>query len=192
MSRPFLAALVASILAAGQQPAPIAADVRAAMEKIDRALGVECTHCHVQDQWRDDSKEAFATAKNMMAMVKAVNGQLSEIGSVSCWTCHAGQQKPSRLPGDKLAAEQAKWPAGVPEDRKLAMAVYDVTLGVGCEHCHDPADWKNADKPAMKRVPRMTALFDLFPKYMPAAARPQCFMCHKGRTKPQSDYNAGP
>src|SRR4051812_4708132 len=85
--------------AMAQQAPAVAPDVRAAMEAIDRALGVECTHCHVQDQWTDATKPAFGTAKNMIAMVKTVNEQLGEIGQVSCWTCHGGQQKPSRLPG---------------------------------------------------------------------------------------------
>jgi len=169
------------------QAAPMSPEVRAAMERIDRALGVECTHCHVQDQWSDASKPQFATAKNMMAMVKAVNEQLADVTEVrvACATCHGGQTRPSRLPQDRLKEEMAKWPAGAPEDRRLAMSVYDVTLGVGCDHCHDPADWKSDAKKPFRTVARMTRLFDLFPKYMPETARTQCFMCHKGGTKPQ-------
>jgi len=171
------------------QAAPMAPEVRAAMERIDRALGVECTHCHVQDQWSDASKPPFATAKNMMAMVTAVNEQLADVTEVriACATCHGGQTKPSRLPQDRLKEEMAKWPAAAPEDRRLAMSVYDVTLGVGCDHCHDPADWKSDARKPFRMVARMTRLFDLFPKYMPESARTQCFMCHKGKTKPQSD-----
>ena len=169
------------------QVAPIPPDVRAAMERINRALGVECTHCHVQDQWTDASKPPFATAKNMIAMVKAVNEQLADVTDtrIACVTCHGGHTKPSRLPQDQLKEETAKWPAGVPEDRRLAMTVYNVSLGVGCDHCHDPADWKSDAKKPFRTVARMTRLFDLFPKYMPETARTQCFMCHKGGTKPQ-------
>jgi hypothetical protein len=178
--------LVAASLFLGQaQPPVISTNVRAAMDAINRALGVECTHCHVTDQWTDATKPEFATARNMMKMVRVVNEKLTDIGEVSCWTCHRGQVKPSRLPRQLLDAELAKWPAGLSEDRKLAMAVYDVTLGVSCDHCHSTTDWKNADGKKMKIVPRMTALFDEFPKYMPATARTQCFMCHKGQTKPE-------
>jgi hypothetical protein len=76
--------------------------------------------------------------------------------------------------------------------------VYDVTLGVSCDHCHAPPDWKGAEKKPMKMVARMTALFDEFPKYMPATARTQCFTCHKGHIKPPPrapgvpDYNRRP
>lgn len=180
-------AMTACLLLAQDRPQPAAdaADVRTAMDGINRALGVECTHCHVADQWTDATKPAFATARNMMRMVQVVNEKLTGIGEVSCWTCHRGQVKPSRLPGALLDAELAKWPADLPEDRKLAMAVYDVTLGVSCDHCHATTDWKKADGKKMAIVPRMTALFDEFPKYMPATARTQCFMCHKGRTKPE-------
>ena len=182
---PLLCLAVTGWLLTAQAPAPpIAADVRAAMDDINRALGVECGHCHVADKWTDDTKPAFGTARNMMKMVQVVNAKLVDVGTVSCWTCHRGEEKPSRLPTARLDAEIAKWPAGLPEDRKLAMAVYDVTLGVSCDHCHAEADWKSAEKAPMKKVARMTALFDEFPKYMPATARTQCFMCHKGHIKP--------
>src|SRR3954467_11803776 len=87
--------------------APLSPDVRTAMEEINRSLGVECTHCHVPDQWSDASKPPFGIAKNMIAMVTAVNAQLADLGQVSCWTCHAGQVKPSRLPGARLDEELA-------------------------------------------------------------------------------------
>ena len=37
----------------------------------------------------------------------------------------------------------------------------------------------------MKLVKTMNAMFEEFPKYMPATARTQCYMCHKGSTKPE-------
>jgi hypothetical protein len=38
----------------------------------------------------------------------------------------------------------------------------------------------------MKLVRRMTAMFEEFPKFMPPTARTQCWMCHKGKTKPEA------
>jgi hypothetical protein len=178
----------------GQQTAPTMLaqigeeKLRTVMEGYDRALGVECTHCHVQDRWADESKTQFATARNMHRMVQEINDRLLlDIGQVSCWTCHRGQVRPSRLPGDLLDAELARWPESLsttPENTRLAMAVYAVTLGVGCEHCHDPSDWKASTTKPMQMVPRMNAMFSEFPKYMPPTARTQCWMCHKGSTKP--------
>ena len=64
------------------------------------------------------------------------------------------------------------------------MAVYTATLGTECDHCHT-ADWKDGSKPQMQTVKTMGALFQEFPKYMPAGARTQCYMCHKGSPHPQ-------
>ena len=164
------------------------AKLRVVMEEYNRALGVECAHCHVPDQWADESKPQFATARNMNRMVGELNDRLLlDIGTVSCWTCHRGQVRPSRLPRESLDAELTRWPADLsntPENTKLTMAVYAVTLGVGCDHCHNPADWKDATKRPMQLVSRMNAMFAEFPKFMPPTARTQCFMCHKGSTKP--------
>lgn len=160
--------------------------VRELMDDFNRALGVDCAHCHVPDRWADETKPAFGVARNKVRMVQVLNQQLEDVGQLSCWTCHGGQVLPSRLPRASLDAELARWPADLasaPEGQKLTMAVYNVSLGVACDHCHS-ADWKKADKAPMKLVKRMSAMFDEFPKYMPPTARTQCFMCHQGSTRP--------
>ena len=197
-----LAALWLSAAAHGQSPAPAAAPftgsqrvmgdlsperVGELMDEFNRALGVECAHCHIPDRWADETKPAFGVARNKFRMVQVLSQQLEEVGEVSCWTCHGGQLRPSRLPPAALDAELARWPAdlaGAPEGQKLTMTVYNVSLGVACDHCHS-SDWKAADKSPMKMVKLMSAIFAEFPKYMPPTARTQCFMCHKGSTKPQ-------
>ena len=159
------------------------------MRAFNRALGVECDFCHVQNQWENESKPELGTARKMFQMVKVLNeNQLAKTRGVSCWTCHAGQTKPSRLPRAELDAELAKWPtdlASASEGVKLTMSVYDVTLHVACNHCHELADWKSSAKPAYKMVARMKAMFSMFPQYMPPEARTQCWMCHKGSTEPK-------
>ena len=161
--------------------------VREVMDQFDRALGVECVHCHVVDRWDDESKPQLGIARNMFRMVEVLNrDRLRDLGTVACWTCHRGEVKPSRLPRPELDKVLAGWPAelsAAPDGQRLAMAVYNVSLGVTCDHCHD-ADWTQSTKPAMRMVPRMNAMFEEFPRYMPASARTQCYMCHKGSTKP--------
>jgi hypothetical protein len=178
-----LIALIPGTSAQSTPPPPHATD-----QAYNRALGVSCEHCHVADQWTDASKPPFGTAKNMARMVAALNdGALKDLGEISCWTCHGGQQRPSRQPGEALDAALAKWPAelaSAPESQKITMAVYNVALGVDCSHCHT-ADWKNAEKAAMKTVARMNGMFKEFPKYMPSTARTQCWMCHKASTRPE-------
>ena len=159
------------------------------MRAFNRALGVGCEGCHVQGKWENESKPEFGTARKMLQMVKFLNeNQLANTRGVSCWTCHTGQTKPSRLPRPSLDAEMVKWPtelAGSPEGVKLTMSVYNVSLNVGCAHCHIATDWKSDAKPAYKMVARMKAMFSVFPQYMPPGARTQCWMCHKGSTEPK-------
>jgi hypothetical protein len=161
--------------------------VDALMRDFNQALAVECVHCHIENQWKDETKPAFTTARNMLRMVRTLNdGPLKDVGEVQCWTCHRGSVKPSRLPGEALDAEMKQWPselADAADQVKLTMSVYDVTLGVKCDHCH-VADWKRIEKKPMALVSRMNAMFEEFPKFMPATARTQCYMCHKGSTKP--------
>lgn len=155
--------------------------------EFNGALGVECTHCHVQDQWSDAGKPPFAIARDMVAMVDVVNEKLAGIGFVTCVTCHGGQVRPSRQPGAVFRERLAEWPAELaaePDTRKITMTAYAVALGVKCEHCHSK-DWKARTKDPILLVDMMTPLFDEFPKYMPATAVTQCYMCHKGSTQPQ-------
>ena len=65
------------------------------MFAFKNSLGVECTFCHVKDQWDKDDKDNKQIARKMIKMVKDVNGQLGGIGKVSCFTCHRGQERPA-------------------------------------------------------------------------------------------------
>lgn len=68
-----------------------------------RSLGVNCTHCHVPGEWEKDEKPTKQVARDMAAMVAAINGQhlkqiknlKSESPVVNCTTCHRGQTKPA-------------------------------------------------------------------------------------------------
>lgn len=75
-----------------------------AMDNVfGRALSVNCTFCHVQDKWDDDSKAAKKTTRMMIQMVAAINTeQLSKLPPnrngqtprIGCMTCHRGNQTP--------------------------------------------------------------------------------------------------
>ena len=156
-------------------------------DEFNRALGVECTHCHLQDEWNKADKPEFAIAGRMIEMVDVINDQLAGIGFVTCETCHGGQVRPSRQPAAVFRERLAEWPAELAdedESRKITMTSYAVALGVECQHCHSK-DWTARTKDPMLMVDMMTPLFDVFPKYMPANAVTQCYMCHKGSTLPQ-------
>jgi hypothetical protein len=188
------------------------------MKTIDRALGVECSHCHVGDDWKRGDKPEFAFASRMMKMAQGLSsGTLRDLGGVTCWTCHRGQVKPARMPRAswedrlskwpdalKLSAEDAKKPArevyrNVPSMANapaggfaMTMSVFAAALGVSCDHCHVPGHWESDEKPAKQTARRMLRLFSEIPEYFESSRQPnmQCYTCHQGSAKPQRQPGA--
>jgi tetratricopeptide (TPR) repeat protein len=84
-----------------------------AMRSFSRGLGVRCEYCHVGEpgqplrtfDFASDEKEPKLKAREMMLMVRAINGEhltnLSERSDpaieVECSTCHHGQSRPITL-----------------------------------------------------------------------------------------------
>jgi hypothetical protein len=68
-----------------------------------RSLGVNCTHCHVVDQWDKDDKPTKQIAREMAKMSQTINDELLKNiknlkgpnSVVNCTTCHRGQTKPA-------------------------------------------------------------------------------------------------
>lgn len=58
------------------------------------ALGVDCTYCHIKDQWEKDDKPAKQVARKMIGMTRDANAKLGSAGRVTCYTCHRGQPRP--------------------------------------------------------------------------------------------------
>ena len=172
--------------------APLVAQesVTARMEAWAKALGVDCAHYHVTDDWANAAKPTYDFARRMSRMVDGLNaGPLLGIAEVTCWTCHRGQSIPARVPREswqKIQAEHAEEFADQ-KNRALTMSVYAASLGVECTHCHEAADRAANTKPAKAMVARMLPIFAEIPKYFDAARRPatQCYMCHHGATKPE-------
>jgi hypothetical protein len=63
------------------------------------ALGVRCSHCHVDGDWASDDKEPKRIARDMWRMTGAINEQVGEIigpdAQVRCATCHRGSTRPA-------------------------------------------------------------------------------------------------
>ena len=185
------------------------------MRQVNVALGVECAHCHIVDEWSRADRPEFAFAGRMMKMVQGLNsGTLRGLSEVSCWTCHRGAAKPARMPRAVWQDRLDHWPDALklsPEDAKkpareiyrniqslansaagsvpMTMSVFAGALGVSCEHCHVPGDWASDDKPAKKTARVMLRLFEEIPTYYTKDRQPsmQCYTCHQGSVKPQSD-----
>ena len=69
-----------------------------------RALGVSCTHCHVEQDFSSDDKRPKRAARDMANMHKAINDQLQKMQNldlkpdqrfINCSTCHRGAINPN-------------------------------------------------------------------------------------------------
>jgi hypothetical protein len=78
-----------------------------------KSLGVNCTHCHVVDQWEKEDKPTKQITRDMAMMVRSINNEyLKNIKNlksaspiVNCTTCHRGEIKPAlNLPDVKPKA----------------------------------------------------------------------------------------
>ena len=60
------------------------------------SLGVDCTYCHIKDQFEKDDKSAKQVARKMIKLVRDTNANLGSAGRVNCFTCHRGQPLPPK------------------------------------------------------------------------------------------------
>lgn len=71
------------------------------MRQYTQALGVMCTHCHVQGDNSLDDKPQKTTARMMIAMVNEINAKFPDGAAkakVTCYTCHNGKVTPLTAP----------------------------------------------------------------------------------------------
>ncbi|MEK6289001.1 MAG: c-type cytochrome [Acidobacteriota bacterium] len=59
------------------------------------SLGVDCTYCHIKDQFEKDDKPQKQTARKMIQLVRDTNAKLGSTARVTCFTCHRGQTRPA-------------------------------------------------------------------------------------------------
>ena len=68
-----------------------------------RALGVTCTHCHVDTDFSKDDKRPKRAAREMAALHRSINDQLTKMENlepapkghfINCNTCHRGSIDP--------------------------------------------------------------------------------------------------
>lgn len=67
-----------------------------------QSLGVDCSHCHVENEWDLDDKRPKKAAREMIVLVNDINAKLAEMPHidntepvVNCTTCHRGYVKPA-------------------------------------------------------------------------------------------------
>ena len=65
------------------------------MFSFKAALGVDCTYCHIKDQFEKDDKPQKQTARKMIQLVRDTKAKLGSMTRVTCFTCHRGQTRPA-------------------------------------------------------------------------------------------------
>jgi len=118
---------VAIVLAVMASPAHLAAQAAATnlqvltanvnlqtvMESFNTALGVQCSYCHVANDFAADANPKKAVARAMLRMLKQVNMHFPDAGNdflnsrylpfpegkqyVTCYTCHRGDPHPQSV-----------------------------------------------------------------------------------------------
>jgi sugar phosphate isomerase/epimerase len=85
------------------------AEMRDAMKKQAASLGVKCVHCHVPGKFDLDEKPEKEKARKMLRMVAELNTKYfadEDDAKVTCFTCHAGKEKPDNdIPAALLAPD---------------------------------------------------------------------------------------
>lgn len=90
------------------------AEMRQIMKAQAAALGVKCTHCHVQGKFELDDKKEKLVARDMLRMVADLNAtafkDFETKPAITCWSCHRGATEVERdIPQsalDKMDAQQ--------------------------------------------------------------------------------------
>lgn len=77
-------------------------------EGYSLALGVACTHCHVEQDFASDDKRPKRAAREMAVMHRMINEQLGKMESpkgkpedrfINCAVCHRGAIDPNDAGG---------------------------------------------------------------------------------------------
>ena len=70
---------------------------------FSRALGVTCTHCHVEDDFAADTKRPKLAAREMVGLARGIAERIDAMAHlesprdervVNCTTCHRGHVRP--------------------------------------------------------------------------------------------------
>jgi Photosynthetic reaction centre cytochrome C subunit len=136
-------------------------DMRFVMQSFNEALGVQCTYCHMQGDFADDSNPKKEIARKMIGMVRMIDTTFpSSVGvfpdgyhEVDCITCHRGNVKPEITAPKKFYNRGNSLGNPAPEQRpgislKLLpadthvhgadslMGEFRDALSVDCNYCH--------------------------------------------------------
>ena len=96
-----------------QQPAPTNLqilkgmsrdDVFVKMQTFTEGLGVQCTFCHVGQDFARDDNARKQVARTMLVLAQELNAKFPDGKErITCYTCHHGERTPKTEPDAKPA-----------------------------------------------------------------------------------------
>jgi hypothetical protein len=182
----------------------------AAMQSMKANLGKKCGLCHDPQNWPSDEKKPKVTARRRIQMAWTIDQDFFHgQPRVTCYTCHAGQEEPEKLP-DVVADHAPKSPRpvlsdadkqkpaeqvykniqslrGIPAGKiDFIMGLFTAELNVECTFCHVDGKWDLDDKKMKRRAREMLAMTGtIAAKFYDGARSPvNCWTCHKGSNEP--------
>ena len=77
-------------------------EVRQIMRTFTVGLGVQCSYCHVQNNFSSDDNPKKEVARHMIEITQKTNGLFPDGKMhVTCYTCHRGEAEPKTAPEPK-------------------------------------------------------------------------------------------
>jgi len=104
-----LFALIANIQSPASDPTNLkilkvttGAEVNQIMRTFTSGLGVQCSYCHVKNNFASDDIPKKEAARRMIQLTQKINADfLDRRMHVSCYTCHRGEMEPRTAPEPK-------------------------------------------------------------------------------------------
>ena len=172
-------------------------DIQRVMGRFNTALGVQCTYCHVANDFASDANPKKEIARGMLRMVQLVADRFPDSGNdfrnsrylpfpegkqyVTCFTCHQGAPVPlSAAPDPKgpARAPEPGSPPGAPGTRGAAPPAGAAARGRGAAPAAPLPPGRGAQSYMnMVQLPSNTDTFMVMPAFR-AALGVECNFCH--------------
>lgn len=172
-------------------------DIQRVMGRFNAALGVQCTYCHVANDFASDANPKKEVARAMLRMVQMVADRFPDSGNdftgsrylpfpegkqyVTCFTCHQGMALPvSAAPNPKGPdrAPEPGSPQGAPGTRGGAPPPGNAARGRGAAPAAPLPPGRGAQQHMnMVYLPSNADTFMVMPAFR-AALGVECNFCH--------------
>ena len=172
-------------------------DIQRVMARFNAALGVQCTYCHVANDFASDANPKKEIARGMLRMVQRVADRFPDSGNdflnsrylpfpegkqyITCYTCHQGAALPvSAAPDPKgpARAPEPGSPPGAPGSRGAAPPGGNAAPGRGGGPAAPLPPGRGAQQHMnMVHLPSNADTFMVMPAFR-AALGVECNFCH--------------